>query len=195
MRLLGLLFAICIGLVACEEEVYLPKPRAYPRVTYPEKAYRPFRSDSCPFTFDYPTYAGLNKETSFNNEAPPNDCWFDVTFPDFNGSIYFSYLPIDRENTFDQLRADAFKMTDWHTKRATYINDVAFQRANVRGILSEVEGPAASPYQFFLTDSSEQHFLRGALYLNTQIQVDSLAPVYAFLKEDLDVMLESFAWE
>jgi hypothetical protein len=48
--------------------------------------------------------------------------------------------------------------------------------------------------QFFLTDTT-RHFFRGALYFNTQARPDSLAPVTAFLKEDIAVMINSFEWK
>jgi len=64
----------------------------------------------------------------------------------------------------------------------------------VYGIVYNVEGPAASPYQFFVTDSTH-HFLRGALYFNTQARPDSLAPVAAFMKADVNRLIETLKWK
>ncbi|MEO0628777.1 MAG: hypothetical protein AAFY91_17410, partial [Bacteroidota bacterium] len=58
----------------------------------------------------------------------------------------------------------------------------------------DIEGEAASPFQFFVTDSTN-HFVRGALYFNTQARPDSLAPVVAYVKEDIYKMLETFEWQ
>jgi gliding motility-associated lipoprotein GldD len=57
-----------------------------------------------------------------------------------------------------------------------------------------VEGAAASTYQYFLTDST-RHFLRGALYFNTQTRPDSLAPVISFMKKDLDRLVNTLQWQ
>ena len=46
--------------------------------------------------------------------------------------------------------------------------------------------------QFYLTDSTN-HFLRGALYFNTEVN-DSIAPVSIFLKDDIKHLIESFRW-
>lgn len=62
------------------------------------------------------------------------------------------------------------------------------------GFAFEMKGPAASPFQFFLSDSTN-HFFRGALYFNTQARPDSLAPVYEFVREDLMKMIETFEWK
>jgi hypothetical protein len=56
-----------------------------------------------------------------------------------------------------------------------------------------IEGPAATPFQFFITDE-KQHFFRASLYFKTKINTDSLAPVYDFVKKDLRKMIETFEW-
>ena len=197
MRLLfSILCIICI-FTSCDEPVFTPKPRGYPRVDYPEKAYQPFTEDYCGFTFDYPKYATIQQDVDFFDEKPLHPCWFDIYLPDFEGRIYCSYIPIDKDNTLDKLKRDAFNMTDWHTKRATYIDEFPIKKDNgVKGMLFKVEGPAASPMQFFLTDSlGQEHFLRGALYFDTKIQPDSLAPIYDFVTKDVEKMLATFEWK
>ena len=58
----------------------------------------------------------------------------------------------------------------------------------------DIGGDAASPLQFFVTDSTK-HFLRAALYFNTEPNADSLAPVVEYTKQDIDRLLESFQWK
>lgn len=196
MRYLFVFFSVLSLLVACDDPVYNPKPRGFPKVVYPEKAYQPFMEDYCDFTFEYPKYAVVEQDESFFNEKPLHPCWFDLYIPDFDSRIYCSYVPIDKNTTFEKLKTDAFKMTDWHNKKATYIDEFPIKKDNgVRGILFKVDGPAASPIQFFLTDSlAEKHFLRGALYFNTQSRTDSLAPVVNFVEKDIERLLETFSW-
>jgi gliding motility-associated lipoprotein GldD len=86
-------------------------------------------------------------------------------------------------------------MTNKHNVKASYIEEFQVDRPEdkVYGVVFNVEGPAASTYQFFLTDSTK-HFVRGALYFNTEARPDSLAPVAAFVREDLDRMVMTLKW-
>lgn len=195
MRLLFFLPLLSL-FFACEESVPVPKPRAYPRVLYPSKVYRPFDSNFCAFTFDQPVYAEIERDTTFFEKRPPNDCWFNISVPSLNAKIYCSYYPVPNRKRFDELVQDAFEMTQKHNLKATYIEELEVQRPaqRVYGIVYNVEGPAASPYQFFVTDSTH-HFLRGALYFNTQARPDSLAPVAAFMKADVNRLIETLKWK
>ncbi len=181
---------------SCEQTVPVPKPRAYPKVVYPEKAYQTFDESYCQLTFEYPVYASIQQDTLFFDEKPAHPCWFNVYMPAFECRIHCTYSPITPQMPLDKLKTDAFKMTDWHNKKATYIEERPFSNAyGVKGILFEIEGPVASQLQFFVTDSAEQkHFLRGALYFYAQANPDSIAPVYAFVKQDVMHMLETFRW-
>jgi gliding motility-associated lipoprotein GldD len=86
-------------------------------------------------------------------------------------------------------------MTNKHTVKATYIDEQPIHRSadRVHGVIFNVEGPAASSYQFFLTDSTK-NFVRGALYFNTVARPDSLAPVVKFMREDLNRMVTTLKW-
>ncbi|MBU6341308.1 MAG: hypothetical protein KGS48_07440 [Bacteroidetes bacterium] len=185
---------IC-GLWACQDTLETPKPRAYPRVVYPEKSYVPFDAHYCNFTFDMPQYAQVERDTTFFDEKPTSDCWFNLVVPALNAKIYCTYNDIRNRTDFDELVKDAFDMTNKHNVKASYIDEQIVNRPNdhVHGIVFNVEGPAASSYQFFLTDST-RHFLRGALYFNTQARPDSLAPVAAFMKKDINHLVETLKW-
>ena len=58
----------------------------------------------------------------------------------------------------------------------------------------EIEGNAASAYQFHLTDSTN-HFVRGSLYFNNIPNQDSIQPVLEFVKEDITHLFETFVWK
>ena len=191
-----LLFALTV--IQCEEPAYAPKPRAYPKVEYPKKSYQTFQEDYCSMSFKYPTYAKIEQDKYFFEEAAPNACWFNITFSDFDAILHCSYVPIDTgKNNIETLQKDAFKLTDWHTKKASFMNDAFFKNEQqVIGMTFDIDGPVASPIQFYLTDSLQQeHFIRGAFYFNSKTEPDSLAPILAFIKEDVQVMLQSFDWK
>lgn len=197
MARLFFVLLLCISLLyACGgEAVGTPKPRAYPKVVYPEKSYQVFNGDYCDFSFEYPKYAVIQQDTNFFDEAPAHPCWFDLFFPTFDSRLYCTYYPIGVDKSFEELKSDAFELASWHNKKADYIDEIRIEKDNrVSGFAFVIEGAAASPFQFYLTDSTD-HFLRGSLYFNAQVQPDSLAPIYDFVEEDLLRMIETFEWE
>jgi hypothetical protein len=47
---------------------------------------------------------------------------------------------------------------------------------------------------FTVTDST-RHYLRGALYFNSEPRLDSIQPVLTFLKKDVDVLIKTLKWK
>lgn len=198
MRITAFLALLAFGLFSCGDgAIPIPKPRSYPRVLFPERAYERVSTEYCSFSFDKPVSASLQREELFFDEVPPDSCWFDLRFDAaLNGSIHFSYYPIDSYDTWEGLRDEAFKLVGVHNDRASTIEEIAIHRdeQDVHGIAFDIAGPAASPFQFFLTDSTS-NFLRGALYFDTEVRPDSLAPIIEYAKEDIFRIVESLQWE
>lgn len=192
-KAIAILALIMLGMAACDNTP-TPKPRGYFQIKLPERKYQKFDSPDYPYTFEYPEYAKIIKDTSFFGESPENPYWINIDFPSLNGKIYMSYKIIGPKNAFSKLVDDAFKMTYKHTYKASYIDENAIHtNNNVTGTFYEVGGNAASAKQFFATDSTK-HFLRGALYFDTTPNSDSLAPVYKFLEEDMWHLVETLRW-
>ncbi len=182
--------------LSCTTDIdYAPKPRSFPRIDFPEKSYQTFDEDYCNFTFEYPTYAKIEQDTDFFDGKSKHECWFDIVIPELNGKIHCSYYPIETDTSFDKLMTDAFKLANEHTVKAEYIDEFIVQKPNgVSGFIFEIDGPVASPFQFFLTDSTD-HFLRGAIYIRDKANPDSLKPVYEYLKMDASMLVNSFEWK
>ena len=194
-KILSLFVALCLMMASCDEPVYTPKPRGYPRVMLPEKGYQKFGKNFCAFDFDYPKYATIEQDKMYFDEKAPSDCWFNIKIPKLNAEIYCSYYKIDGVNTLEKLRGDAFKLAGKHTVKADFIDELPITKPNkVSGFLFNIEGPAACPFQFYLTDSSK-HFMRGALYFNSESKPDSLKPSIEFLKTDVLQMINTFEWK
>lgn len=194
-RILVIFFVGTILFSACSDPVYTPKPRAFPKVEYPARAYQAFDNTDCDFVFEFPVYAEIQKDEFFFDDAPAHPCWFNIYFPDFDSKLHCSYTPLSGISSFDQVRSDAFEMANYHNRKANYIDEILIQnQLGAAGIAFDFEGPVASPYQFFLTDSLQTHFFRAALYFNTQAKPDSLAPIVDFLKVDLDHLVNTFKW-
>lgn len=180
---------------SCDEPVIAPKPRGYPKILYPQKTYQNFEEGYCQFTFEYPRYASVKQDKDFFDEKPKDPCWFDVIIPNFDARIHFTYTPISTSFNLDKLKTDAFTMVEKHNIKAKYIEEIPVKNQyGASGFLFNLEGEAASPCQFYLTDST-QHFVRGSLYFNTQARPDSLAPITKFLKKDIEHIIGTMKWK
>lgn len=190
------LFTFCFILQSCEDEpVITPKPRGFPKVVYPAKSYQSFEEGYCDFSFQYPTYAKIEKSESFFDERPSNECWFDISIPEFNAKIHCTYSPIDKKETGEKLRTDAFELAHKHNIKAKYIEEIKIDTKNgAKGFAFNLEGEVASPFQFYVTDE-EKHFVRGSLYFNNEVAPDSLAPIFLYVKKDIEYMINTLEWK
>ena len=189
MRVLFTLL-ITLSLASCmDNDNYVPKRKGYFRIALPEKQYVTYRA-GCPFTFEYPTYAQVLKDTDPSAEP----CWLNVYFPGFKGTINLTYKVVD--NDLSQLIAQSQKFVANHEVKASAINekDISNPKEQIYGTVYEIEGNAASNVQFYITDSSK-NFIRGALYFYSVPNKDSIEPVLKFVKEDVYHMVESFRWK
>jgi gliding motility-associated lipoprotein GldD len=173
---------------------YTPKRRGYFRIDFPQHEYQTFDRPGYPYSFEYPVYANVIKDSSFFDTVPENPYWINVDFPRFGARIYISYKQVG-PNSYDKLTDDAFKMTYKHASKASSIDQTVIHTPNgIGGIFFHVGGNAATAQQFFLTDTT-RHFLRGALYFDTTPNEDSLAIVNNFLQEDLRHLINTFKWK
>lgn len=167
-----------------------PKPRAYYRITFPEHEYEPFDQES-PYSFEKPIYADVR---TGNLGHLDEKYWYNLFLPSLKGTVHVSYKPI-KDNLFEMLE-DSRKLAYKHAIKADAIGERLFisPDKNVYGTLFDIKGDAASPVQFYLTDSLN-HFVRGSLYFDAIPNKDSLAPVVEFVKMDIIHMMETFEWK
>lgn len=179
--------------ISCNEP-YLPKKNGYQQYAFPVKSYRLFDSSSSPYTFEYPTYAIIDNKVNYGGFDQKSDASINILFPDFNAILYVSHKQIKR-NQLDTLINDAYKFANNHSNKASYIEDSIFTTPKgVYGAFFHIGGEVATTYQFFLTDST-RHFFRGALYFNATPNEDSLAPMNAFLLQDVKHLVNTFRWK
>ena len=186
---------LVFGLLAsCNSDYSTGKKKGYFKIDLPEKKYQRFEQPGYPYSFEYPVYATIVKDTTFF-EDKAEDWWINIDFPQFNGRIHVSYKPINAQNNFDSLVAHGFKLAyKQHVNMATGINDSLMKTPHgVEGIYFSLGGNTATANQFFLTDST-RHFLRGALYFDAAPNADSLGIVNDFLKKDLQHLINTLAW-
>lgn len=181
--------AAFIFLAGCRQD-YSPKPRGYFRIDLPEKEY--VRFDSIfPYSFEYPTYAVVSPD----NRPASEPFWMNLDFPGFKGQVHISYKAVN--GNLAEYLENTRTLVIKHIPKAEAINDTLIYRPESRvfGMIYYIEGSgAASPCQFFVTDSTS-HFLRGALYFNIPPNNDSLAPVIRFIVQDIHHLLNTFEWK
>lgn len=187
-------FLLLSMMLACADDNSSPKPRMFPKVEYPEGSTYTFQSEDCPFTFELPEYTEIERDPKYQRLNPPHECWFNIKYPMFQAQLYCSYAPLDGRASFDNYKSDAFEIVDQINRRSDYMEEYRFENTQgVSGIVFDFSGPAASPMQFFLSDSTD-HFFKMALYYDTQNEPDSLGPISDFIKRDMGRILETFQW-
>ncbi|MFH0894251.1 MAG: gliding motility lipoprotein GldD [Bacteroidota bacterium] len=188
----GFLIAfILMQIFSCSESTPIPRPRGYFRIVLPERSYKKFDSVSYPYTFEYPGYAAIERYKHKNSKP----FWVNIKFPQFKGTMHISYQPV--KNDLETFIDDARTFANKHIAKATAINDsvIIDPDRKMYGMIYDIFGSdAASPYQFYLTDSTK-NFVRGALYFEVLPNNDSLAPVIDFIREDIRHLIHTFRWK
>lgn len=190
---------VLILMVACtDERIPIPKPRIYPKVIYPARNYVQFDKNYCAFSFQHPDYMQFEQDTTLGNKNTKHPCWFTMNMPSLNGNVHFTYTDISGDSAeyklFDVIN-DSYALSENHNYKAAGRATEPFlnRDKNIFGITYSVDGDVASPYHFVLTDSV-QHAVWASLYFKTKPNADSMMPILAFVKEDLEKVIQSFEW-
>ena len=182
-----------ICFTACNSR-FTPKQAGYPAMTLPKKDYLTGAVNGLPYAFDIPSYAVVDQKVSSMGQDQSKTGWMNLQFPTLNATLYISYNAVQKDK-LDVLVRDAYNFANNHSNKASFIEDSAFENPiGLKGVFFHLGGDVASPYQFFITDSS-RHFFRAALYFDTTPNADSLAPVIDFLYQDLKQLVHTFHWK
>ena len=203
---------MCLQFFFSCNSTYTSKKRGYFKIDFPERKYLKFDRPDFPYSFEYPAYAAIIRDTAYFDSTTNNPYWVNVDFPTFHGKIYISYKNIGGNsvykvksggsykdstgvNSFEKLVDDAYKLTYKNDIKAYSIEDsVMHTPNNLTGIFFRLSGSVATARQFFITDTTK-HFLRGALYFNATPNEDSLNPVNNFLQEDMKHLINTVQWK
>jgi gliding motility-associated lipoprotein GldD len=180
---------LALLLLACGEEHLIPKPPTYLKLELPGHQYESY-VDSCGYSFDLPTIYTVEK-------APTTDenlCHRRIQLGALNGTVYFRYWDMTQPLSFYVNNAN--DEIDRHKGKALEITDNRILRFSERvfGALFQLDGDVATPFQFYLTDSTER-FVYGEVLFNSSPNYDSIKPSLNYLKKDLEQLLETFKWE
>jgi gliding motility-associated lipoprotein GldD len=191
-----IIFLLIIFAGSCRPPLYSPKPAGYFRIDTPAShAYRLFDWPDYPYTFEYPVYSNIEKDTIFQNEKEKNAYWINIVVPSLNGVINITYKDITPSQPFDSLVEGSWALSFFHHEKAEYIDQSALTNPNGAGVvIYTVGGNTASRYQFTVTDSVK-HFIRGALYFDVTPNADSLKPATDFLMKDIMHMMKTLKFK
>ncbi len=187
-RFIPLAFLVLLCL-ACETN-WLPKPTGYNRIDLPQHEYHRLE-EGYPYKFDFSTQSQIEAD-SFNLGEKN---WINLNYKKLGAKVHLTYKKIDQNTEFKLLANDAFNLTAKHQIKAYGIEEVVLLTPNgYSAVVAELTGEVPTQFQFFVTDSTT-HFLRGALYFNTALKNDSLAPVIEYIKIDLAHLINTVTFE
>ncbi|MEN9998084.1 MAG: hypothetical protein RI922_1074 [Bacteroidota bacterium] len=191
MKQFSLFILLLIFISSCSDsEILIPKPPTYLRLDLPEHTYTKYKSE-CGYNFDAASVFKIKEVVDSNGNVM---CHRDIELGQLNGVIHFSY--IDMKEPLSAYVNFANDKVDEHKLKATAIEDLAILHPEnkVYGTFFELQGDVASPFQFYLTDSTSR-FVSGVVYFNSTPNYDSLKPTLDYLKVDLLQMVNTFKWK
>lgn len=160
---------------------YLPKPKGYNRIDLPERGFTSLIND-VPYSFEHSVHAKVEPD-SFNLAEKS---WINLNYESLGGKVHLTYLALDTDGKdIKTVVNDAINLTAKHQIKAYGIEEsMMVTPKGYTGVVAELSGEVPTQFQFFVTDSTK-NFLRGALYFNTAMKNDSLAPAIEYIKVDM----------
>lgn len=175
-------------LTSCEDASPIPKPPSYLRTDLPDHTYVTYR-DSCNYQFDLAELYSVENAPGDEN----SECHRRIQLGPLNGTVFFRYW--DMNQPLSYYINNANDEVDMHKTKATNIIDKSVLRHDDRvfGTLFRLEGDVATPFQFYLTDSTD-HFVYAEVLFNFAPNYDSLRPTLDYVQQDLEHIMETFQW-
>jgi len=145
-----------------------------------------------PYTFEYSKHAKLLNDTSSISEKN----WIEIYYPALKSNIHVTYKKLNNDQKLlEEYLDDAYTLTSKHQIKAYAINEIISKTPSGKtAVIAELEGEVPSQFQVTITDSTK-NFLRAALYFNTKIANDSLAPAIEYMKKDMMHLINTLEWK
>jgi len=163
----------------------IPKPKAQLALQYPTPEYISF-SNPCAYAFQHNTLA---------KPQPLSACATTLDYPELQAKLYLTYFDLTK-SSLDTLLLDFDKRLKIFGKKAVQVNESAYEnkKQNVLGSCIVIVGDSPSNLHFFSTDT-QLHYLAGSLLFEAAPNYDSLAPAIAYIKNDVQKLLETLRWD
>ena len=184
------IFGISLIVACSEESDPIPRQMAYHRIDFPaQTTHQSFDNNSCPFTFEYPDYGEITRDSD-------DSCWVDINFAQYDCKWHITYrnggkTGKNRNVHFEEHRKIVYK----HVQKASRIENQPFEVTAGNGTMYEVYGNVGTPMYIFLSDSTGQDIMMGTFYFQTALKNDSLAPIIDYMKGQFSHMLETMEWK
>jgi len=180
---------ILTGFYSCTEKTFVPKPPLYLRTDFPAATYIAY-NDNCPYKFEVSNlYTVKNVQ-----QGTESTCHKDIELGPLNGVINFSYIkivePLSAYVNYSNDKVGEHKIKATGIETENYIN----KDKKVYGTIFKLQGDVATPFQFYLTDSTT-NFVSGVVYFNSVPNYDSLKPSLNYLEKDLYHLINTFEWK
>jgi gliding motility-associated lipoprotein GldD len=178
-------------LLSCGGGDYLPKPKGYNRIDLPYRAFANLEEGK-PYTFQYSVHARVEPD-SFNLAETS---WINLNYTSLGGKVHLTYLELDTKGKdIKTVVNDAINLTAKHQIKAYGIEEsIMMTPKGYTGVVAELTGEVPTQFQFFVTDST-RNFLRGALYFDTALKNDSLAPAIEYIKIDMAHLINTLEFK
>ena len=79
-------FLILVIIASACNSNYTSKKTGYFNINLPQKKYILFNEPGFPYSFEYPVYAKIVKDSTYFDTNPENDFWRNIDFTSFNRS-------------------------------------------------------------------------------------------------------------
>jgi gliding motility-associated lipoprotein GldD len=182
--------SLLLLLSACQGD-YLPKPKGYNRIDLPDFNYVALEGNY-PYVFEHSQHGNIERD-SFNLKE---ETWLNLSYPQFDAKVHFTYFRLDPKNRdLKMVLNDAVNLTAKHQIKAYGIEESIMRTPKgYTGVIAELSGEVPTQFQFFVTDSTK-NFIRGALYFNTALKNDSLAPIIEHIKVDMAHLMNTLEFK
>jgi gliding motility-associated lipoprotein GldD len=183
------IITLALILSACSEKIPVPKPPLYLRTDFPDHEYVLFKDD-CPYQFEL---AKIYTAKEIRQEETTT-CHKDIDLGPLNGIINFSYIKMT-ESLATYVNYSNDRVGE-HKIKASGIEteNIIHPEKRVFGTIFKLQGDVATPFQFYLTDSTN-NFVSGVVYFNSVPNYDSLRPSLNYLEKDLYHLINTFEWK
>ena len=185
------IFIIFIVFFGCEN-YFLPKQSAYLRLDYPKPQYKLINDKDFPFFFEANTRLSEISDIDIN----PESIDFIINYNKLNAQINFQYKNVNSNEKLNAYILDLKMTIETHSTMANSvkIKDYSLKEKNIFGRIFDLSGDVASPYQFYLTDSTN-NIISGLVYFNIKPNYDSILPAINYIENDIIHLIESFNWK
>ena len=170
----------------------MPKQSAFLRLDYSNPEYEQINNSAFPFLFETNNVLSNISDININDESID----FIIKYDKLNGQINFQYNNVDSKETLNTYIMDLKKSIETHSIMANSvkIRDYVLEENNIYCRIFDMSGNVASPYQFYLTDNTN-NIISGFVYFNIKPNYDSVLPAINYIENDIINLIESFSWK